>query len=65
MAAPLIVFIDGLGFFAFLSLLIANGIIIKKYGGSYHTHGTAILLTYNQFPWMICWYDIAFFPPPH
>ena len=57
MPAPLLVLVDGLGFFAYLSLMIANGIIIKNYGGRYNSFGIAIMLTYNQFPWMVCWYD--------
>lgn len=53
--AFLVIVLDGAGFFAFLALMIANGIVIKELAYSSSTnYGMGIMLTYNQFPWMVC-----------
>lgn len=50
--ANLAVMIEGAGFSAFLALLISNGFVIKDLApGNY---GMGIMLTYNQFPWIVC-----------
>lgn len=41
---------DTLGFLCYLTLLIANGIIISDYGS-----GPVVLFAYNSVPWMVCW----------
>lgn len=45
-----LLFMDTLGFLCYLTLLIANGIIISDYGS-----GPVVLFAYNSVPWMVCW----------
>ena len=45
-----LLFMDTLGFLSYLTLLIANGIIISDL-----YHGPTVLFAYNSVPWMVCW----------
>lgn len=51
-----LVFVESLGFLAFLALLIANGIIVNNLHYMWGSpSGNAMLMTYTSVPWMVCW----------
>ena len=53
-SATFLVFMDGLGFMSFLTLLIVNGVVVD-----HMRRGPRILMVYNSVPWMVCWYVLS------
>ena len=53
-SATFLVLLDGLGFFSFLTLLVANGVVVD-----HMRRGPRILMVYNSVRWMGCWYVLS------